>query len=486
MSSENTKLGWLALAALVVSAMIGGGIFSLPQNMAQSASSGAVIVSWIITGIGIFFLANTFRILADARPDATTGIYAYARLGFGRFAGFQMAWSYWLSNIFGNVGYAVLLMDALNYFFPGVFTGGNNLWSIIGGSCVIWLMNFAVLRGVRQAAGINVIGTICKLLPLAIFILVLLFTFRWTVFADSFSHEVIPGVPKLGSFASQIKSTMLVTLWAFIGIEGAVVVSGRARSQKDVGKATLVGFLCCLGIYVLISVLPFGHMTQHELAGLNNPSTAQILQDAVHGHWGGVLMNLGVIIALLTSWLAFTIMIAQIPYAAAKDGSFPAIFTQENTVGSPTVSLWVSSGIMQICMIVVGLANNAWNTMLSVTGVMILPPYFFCTLYLWKLCDTEEYPANLPVKKGMALLCGIAGTAYAVWMIYAAGWTYLLMAFCFLALGIPVYIWARRNDREIKGEQEPVFSGKEGAAAILVVAVAITAIVLFATDKVKL
>ena len=118
MSSENTKLGWLALAALVVSAMIGGGIFSLPQNMAQSASSGAVIVSWIITGIGIFFLANTFRILADARPDATTGIYAYARLGFGRFAGFQVAWSYWLSNIFGNVGYAVLLMDALNYFSP--------------------------------------------------------------------------------------------------------------------------------------------------------------------------------------------------------------------------------------------------------------------------------------------------------------------------------------------------------------------------------
>ncbi|MBQ9774459.1 MAG: amino acid permease, partial [Lentisphaeria bacterium] len=89
MSNDNTKLGVIALAALVVSAMIGGGIFSLPQNMAQSASSAAVIVSWIITGIGIFFLANTFRILADARPDATTGIYAYARLGFGKFAGFQ-------------------------------------------------------------------------------------------------------------------------------------------------------------------------------------------------------------------------------------------------------------------------------------------------------------------------------------------------------------------------------------------------------------
>ena len=104
MNSEQKKLGVISLAALVVGAMIGGGIFSLPQNMSQGASVAAVIAAWIITGIGIFFLANTFRVLAVVRPDATTGIYAYARLGFGRFAGFQMAWSYWLCNIFGNVG----------------------------------------------------------------------------------------------------------------------------------------------------------------------------------------------------------------------------------------------------------------------------------------------------------------------------------------------------------------------------------------------
>ena len=172
--SNSGKLGVTALAALVVSAMIGGGIFSMPQNIAQNASVMAVIAAWIITGTGLFFLANTFRILAEVRPDATAGIYAYARSGFGKFAGFQIAWAYWLCNIFGNVAYAVLLMDALNYFFPGWFTGGNNLWSIIGGSFVIWLMNFAVLRGTRQAAGINTIGTICKLVPLAIFIVVML------------------------------------------------------------------------------------------------------------------------------------------------------------------------------------------------------------------------------------------------------------------------------------------------------------------------
>ena len=102
MGEQSKKLGVMMLAALVVSAMVGGGIFSLPQNMSQGAGAGAVLIAWIITGVGIFFLANTFRILADARPDATTGIYAYARLGFGRFAGFQMAWCYWLCNVFGK------------------------------------------------------------------------------------------------------------------------------------------------------------------------------------------------------------------------------------------------------------------------------------------------------------------------------------------------------------------------------------------------
>ncbi|MBP3525817.1 MAG: amino acid permease, partial [Opitutales bacterium] len=139
------RLGIIGLGAIVLSSMIGGGIYSLPQNMAASAAAGAVIIAWIITGIGIFFIANSFRILASARPNLTAGIYMYSRDGFGEYAGFTIAWGYWLCQIFGNVGYAVITMDALNYFFPGVFAGGNNLWSIVGGSILIWAFNFVVL-----------------------------------------------------------------------------------------------------------------------------------------------------------------------------------------------------------------------------------------------------------------------------------------------------------------------------------------------------
>ncbi len=482
-SSDSKKLGVIPLAALVVSAMIGGGIFSLPQNMAQSAALTAVILSWVITGIGMFFLANTFRVLADARPDATTGIYAYARLGFGKFAGFEMAWAYWLCNIFGNVGFAVLLMDAMNYFFPGTFTGGNNIWSIIGGSIIIWVMNFAVLRGMQQATFINTIGTICKLVPILLFILIMLYVFRWTFFStDVMGTETIPahGIKPLGSLIDQIKSTMPVTLWAFIGIEGAVVVSGKAKSQSAVGKATVLGFLACLLIYALLSILPFGKMYQPELAGLANPSTAPLLQDVV-GDWGGWLMNLGVIVALLTSWLAFTIMIAQIPYAAAQDGTFPKIFTRENKNNMPNVSLWVTSLVMQVTMIMVYFDSNAWNFMLTITAVMILPPYLACTAYLWEICAKKQYPANMPVKFHFAYACGILGSIYGVWMIYAAGLKYMALAFVFLMIGIPVYIYTRRraieSDPNAKGQ--PIFTKPELIGAIAITVVAIGSVIAF-------
>ena len=70
----NGGLGVLALAAIVVSSMIGGGIYSLPQNMAAGASAGAVLLSWAITGFGVYFIANTFRTLSVAKPDLTAGI----------------------------------------------------------------------------------------------------------------------------------------------------------------------------------------------------------------------------------------------------------------------------------------------------------------------------------------------------------------------------------------------------------------------------
>ena len=352
------KLGVIGLACIVISSMVGGGVFSLPQNMAAGASAGAVLLSWVITGVGMYFIANTFGILSRIKPDLTAGIYMYARDGFGPYMGFTIGWGYWLCQIFGNVGYAVITMDALNYFFPPYFAGGNNLLSVVCGSVLIWSFNMIVLRGVRQAAVLNIIGTIGKLVPLLLFCLILLFVFHFDKFDSNFLGKMAEGGKHLGSLTTQLKSTMLVTLWAFIGIEGAVVLSNRARTQRDVSRATFLGFLGCLVIYVGLSVLPFGFLTQEEIAAVANPSTAGVLEKVV-GPWGAWLMNCGLLVAVLSSWLAWTMITAEIPQAAAQNGTFPKQFARENENGAPSVSLWVTSILMQLAILLVYFSNNA-------------------------------------------------------------------------------------------------------------------------------
>ncbi len=473
-------LGVWALAAIVVSSMIGGGIYSLPQNMAAGASAGAVLLAWLITGIGVYFIANTFRILSAAKPDLTAGIYMYSRAGFGPFIGFVIGWSYWLCQICGNVGYAVITMDALNYFFPPYFAGGNNLPSIIGGSFLIWGFNFLVLRGIKQATIINLIGTMAKIVPLLIFILILAVMFKFSNFEFDFWGENPMSAAKLGSLETQIKSTMLVTLWAFIGIEGAVVMSKHAKSPKTVGRATFLGFAGCLLIYVLLSLLPYGVMNQEELAKVANPSTAGILETLV-GRWGAWLMNIGLLVSVLTSWLAWTMVTAQIPQAAAENGTFPEAFGKENEHYAPSVSLWITSTLMQLFMLLVYFSNNAWNTMLSITGVMVLPAYFASCAYLWKLCEDHEYPTNFYIRRGQALVSATIGAFYALWLIYAAGLQYLLLAVIFVVVGIPVYVWAKKeHDKE-----HCAFTVGEAIVAGVLVAVAIFAVYAFMSGIVK-
>ena len=467
-------LGVWALAAIVVSSMIGGGIYSLPQNMAAGASVGAVLLAWLITGIGVYFIANTFRILSAAKPDLTAGIYMYSRAGFGPFVGFIIGWSYWLCQICGNVGYAVITMDALNYFFPPYFAGGNNLLSIVGGSILIWVFNWLVLRGIKQATVINLIGTVAKIVPLLLFIVIIAFMFRFKMFEFDFWGNETVSSAGLGSLSTQIKSTMLVTLWAFIGIEGAVVMSKHAKSPQTVGHATVLGFAGCLLIYVLLSVLPYGVMHQSELAKIANPSTAGILE-ALVGKWGAWLMNIGLLISVLTSWLAWTMVTAQIPQAAAVNGTFPTAFTKENEHKAPTVSLWVTSALMQLFMLLVYFSSNAWNTMLSITGVMVLPAYFASCAYLWKICEDHEYPNNFYIRRAHALFSAIIGAGYALWLIYAAGLQYLLLAVIFMVIGIPVYVWAKKEH----DEDECAFTVGEGIIAGFMALVAVFAVYAF-------
>ena len=461
-SSDGHKLGLIALIAIVVGSMLGGGVFSLPQNTAATSAVGPVIIAWIIAGIGIYFIANSFRVLSDLRPDLQAGVYMYAQEGFGSFIGFNVAWGYWLMTAFGNVAFAVILMDALNEFFPGIFIDGNNLNSIICGSVLIWGYNFLVLSGTKVAGFINTIGTIAKLVPLVMFVVLLGFLINYSQLLTNFwgnAPQIVSSVNNHAepvSLMSQILAPMTVTLWAFIGVEGAVVLSGRAKNKKDVGKATLLGFIIALVVYILMSVLPFGIMTQPELAQVSNPSTAGVLAKAV-GSWGSWLMNVGLIISVLAGWLAWTMLCAEIPMVAGQKGAFPKAFARTNSKQAASVSLWVSSFVMQAAMLLVYFSNNAWTTMYNISALMVVPAYITTTLYITKICLNREYDTFAQKGRALALTSGILGALFCLFILYASEIQYVALVPLLLTCGLPVFIWSRKE----KQDNKPLFSATE-------------------------
>lgn len=487
-ASSKGKLGLLALIAVVVSSMLGGGVFSLPQNTAASSALGPILIAWLIAGIGMYFVANTFRMLSDMRPDLQAGVYMYGQEGFGRFIGFIVAWGYWLMSCFGNVAFAIILMDSLDLFFPGVFTDGNNITSIICGSILIWGYNFLVLSGEKTAGAINTIGTIAKLIPLVLFVIILgvlidysqLFSNIWGTDPAITTEVAAHAVPT--SLAAQVMAPMTVTLWAFIGVEGAVVLSGRARNPRDVGKATLIGFVLALIIYIFISALPFGIMDQATLSKVANPSTAGVLSHAVGAKWGGWLMSVGLIISVLAGWLAWTMLCAEIPMAAGQNGVYPKVFSRTNSKRAASVSLWVSSAVMQAAMLLVYFSNNAWVTMYNIASLMVIPAYFFSTLYMVKLCLKHEF--HRYAKKGftLAIIGGVVGALFCIFILYASSLQYVVLVPLLITFGLPIFIWARVEKKDGK----PIFEKQE--LLYLAILLLLDALVIWAlvTHKVAL
>ncbi|PJI46696.1 MAG: arginine-ornithine antiporter [Pseudomonas sp.] len=454
-SSQKLKLG--ALTALVVGSMIGGGIFSLPQNMAASADVGAILIGWAITAVGMLTLAFVFQTLANRKPQLDGGVYAYAKAGFGDYMGFSSAWGYWISAWLGNVGYFLLLFSTLGYFFP-IFGKGDTVAAIVGASVLLWALHFLVLRGIKEAAFINTVTTVAKIVPLFLFILICLFAFKLDIFtADIWGKSN----PDLGSVMNQVRNMMLVTVWVFIGIEGASIFSSRAEKRSDVGKATVIGFITVLLLLVLVNVLSMGVMTQPELAKLQNPSMALVLEHVV-GHWGAVLISVGLLISLLGALLSWVLLCAEIMFAAAKDHTMPEFLRKENANQVPANALWLTNICVQVFLVIVFFTSGStdggmdpYTKMLLLATSMILIPYFWSAAYgLLLAVKGETYETDSADRTKDLIIAGIS-VIYAVWLIYAGGLKYLLLSALLYAPGVILFAKAKHE------VGQPIFTNVE-------------------------
>jgi arginine:ornithine antiporter/lysine permease len=425
---------------LVVGGMVGAGVFSIPRNFAQATGIYGALIAWAIAGAGMLMLCFVFQTLANRKPDLDAGVYAYARAGFGPYVGFFSAFGYWASACVGNASYWILIKSTLGAFFP-VLGQGNTLTAVLISSVGIWAFHFLVLRGVKEAAGINTIVTIAKLIPLLLFVVLTIFYLKPAVFAANLWGG---SSGDYGNLFEQVKATMLVTVFVFLGIEGASNYSRFAKKREDVGVATVIGFLGVLALFASVSILAYGVLPRAEIAQLRQPSVGGVLEAAV-GAWGAAFIGAGVIVSVLGAYLAWTMMAAEVLSVAAKKQDMPAFLARENANQVPSSALLMTTLLIQAVLVATLFSDDAFTFALSLCSHLSLIPYFLTAIFALMLVLRKETYEKDSGDLRKDTIVAILATIYTIFLLFAGGVKFLLLGFIIYAPGTILYYITRKE-----------------------------------------
>jgi arginine:ornithine antiporter/lysine permease len=425
----------VTLTAMVVGGMVGAGVFSLPRRFAAETGVYGALIAWAIAGTGMLMLAFVFQTLAVRKPKLDSGVYAYAKAGFGEYLGFFSAFGYWASSCVGNVTYWVLIMSTIGAAVPWLGEG-DTVPAVALSSIGVWLFAALIVRGVREATTINKIVTVAKVIPILVFVLLAVLTLDVDVFLDNLS-----GGEGVGSLFDQVRGTMLATVFVFLGVEGASVYSRYARRREDVGRATVLGFVSVLAVFASVTIVSYGILPRAEIAELRQPSMAGVLEEAV-GSWGAVFVSAGLIVSVLGAYLAWTLMAAEVLFVAAKDRDMPAFLQRENDAGAPVASLVITSVLIQLVLFVTLASDQAFDFMLNMTSALSLIPFVLASGYALKLVASGEgYEEGTGRNRDLAVAS--VATVYTAFLLLAAGPKYTLVSFIVYAPGSVLFAMAR-------------------------------------------
>ena len=442
-SSSQQKLTLFALTAMVVGSMVGSGIFSLPRTFGIATGPFGAIIAWCIAAGGMYTLARVFQALAERKPDLDAGVYAYAKAGFGDYPGFLSALGYWVGSCIGNVSYWVLIKATLGAFFP-VFGDGNTVAAIVVASIGIWLFHFTILRGVQQAAFINQVVTIAKILPILTFIAILIFAFNSDLFSANFYGGA--GMPRQ-AFSTRSAPRCSSLCSCSSASRAPSVYSRYAQKRSNVGAATIMGFIGVTTLMVLVTMLPYAVLQRPEIAGMRQPSMATVLE-AVVGHWGAIFISVGLLVSVLGAYLAWSLICAEVLFAAAKARDMPKIFSTENQNKVPAAALWLTNIVVQFFVITTYWSQDAFSLMLNLTSVMALIPFFLVALYGFLVAKRGETYQTRPKERTRDLIIAGIAVIYTAFLIYAAGIKFLMLSAILYGPGTVLYFWTRREQNK--------------------------------------
>lgn len=481
-AAKRHGINLIGLVALVISSSIGSGVFALSSDIAKAASPGAALVAWALCGVGFMALATTFGRLSIARPDLH-GLSAYAREGFGPFIGFVSGWGYWLSIWMGIVAFGVMFATTLGYFIPA-FSHGLTVWSIVVISILDWALVFLVNRGVERASIVNAVVMVCKLVPIFAFIAAMAAVFDPAAFtADLWGagpaaeSAVADGAARAvsGSVPGQVVACLMVMMWVFVGMEGATVLGHRARRVRDVSRATVLGSLALVAIYVAASVLPYGFLSRAELMGVRAPSMPYLFERVV-GPWGGAFVSVGLIVSIFGASLSYTMLASETMFEMAQMRLLPSAFSRANANGAPTAALFATGAMVQALTVLMLFSAAAYQF-----------AYSLCTASIvisWSLA------AGFQVREAWrrrgdgwlrdAAVAGLAAVFLVVAVVIAGAQLLLLCCIAYVP-GIVFYVLARREHGA-----EQALTARERLIALAICLAATAAIVGLATQVITI
>ncbi|WP_406298878.1 amino acid permease [Embleya sp. NBC_00888] len=435
--------------ALVVGGVLGTGIFLLPAALAKYGTVGILALGLVTIGA----LAITAILGAlGARVPAAGGPYAYARAAFGEFPGFLTAWSFWITAWVGNAGIAVAWVGYVNYFLHWDSTPGKIAIALVG----LWIPALINLSGVGNTGLFQVVTTVLKVVPLLFVAVVGLFF----VESGNFGGFNTSGENFLG--ALQVSAALVV--FAYSGIEAVSVAAGKVENpERNIGRASIHGTLACAALYMLSTIAVMGTVPHAELVDSSAPFSDALNHMFGGGPWGGVMAAVAIVsgIGALNAW---TLLCAEMPYAAAKDGVFPRRFAAVDRAGVPVFGVLVAAVLTSVVVAVNHVwSEDAFETILLLATVTTVIPYLSSASaqLLW-LVTREHAVTRAALAKDLTI--AVVGLLFALWMLHGAGTDAVLKSLIMLLLGIPVHLGVKAaRGASRPGDKETTRVEVEGA-----------------------
>lgn len=431
-ASPKKELGFWMCTSLVTGNMIGAGIFMLPVSLA--VYGGISILGWLYTAFGAVILALVFARLSRLIPK-TGGPYAFTQVGYGDFAGFLVAWGYWISIWTGNAAIAVTGIGYLGVFFP-ILTS-MPIISGIAALIIIWILTWVNTRGIRQAGYVQMITTLLKLIPLLV---IGIFGFLFFKVA----HFTPFNLSNASSF-SAITATAAITLWAFLGLESASIPSDHVvNPQKTIPRSTIMGTSITAFVYISSTVAVMGIISPQDLA----VSTAPFADAAsvMLGSFGRYVIAVGAAISCFGALNGWILLQGQIPRAAALDKVLPQAFARLSKKGVPAFGIVASSLMVTLLMAMnytKGLVE-VFTFAILLSTLTTLVPYCFCSLteIILYFRDRSKFHKSRFVK---GAVLSVLAFLYSFWAVAGLGEKTVYWGFLLLITGIPVYVLAKKK-----------------------------------------